>query len=387
MAYANLPQDHDAKQKRGQMAMNHQEPDRVPTILIPATWGYGYTKKKVKELLPDYKKLAEYGSSPLKDIYTDYIIGGTLTIPLSVYDYLKPENPQYFISDDGYTMQHREISPMKPEEYGQLTANVTDYLENVVLPRRYPILTGPREEAYASIKGAYKEAMNFVAGMQYVLEYQRKEFGMPAFFGGNIYAPMDYLMDFLRGFRGVSVDMRRRPEEVKLALDALADFTIATEFGPQLKKGDMLWVPLHIPPFLSPKQFDEFYWPSFKKLLDYGIQKKGLKFILGLEGDWTPHLERLKEFPKSSLLGTIETTDIFHAKKVIGDHVTLIGGMNTNLLRGDDKEACINLTKKLVDECGPGGGYFFATDKMLMSPGDMKVENYIACVETILTYT
>lgn len=152
-----------------------------------------------------------------------------------------------------------------------------------------------------------------------------------------------------------------------------------------VKKGDMLWVPIHIPPFLSPKHFDEFYWPSFKKVIDYGL-KKGIKFILGLEGDWTHHIEKLKEFPKNSFLCTIEDTDIFWAKKVVGDHVTLIGGMRSNLLRGDDKEACVNLTKKLIDECGPGGGYFFCIDKMLMSPGDLKLENYNACIDTILSY-
>ena len=385
MTYANVPQDYEAKKKRGQQAINHIEPDHIPTLIMQITWGQSYANVKLKDLLPDHKQMVEVGCSPLKDIYTDFIIGGMLTAPIMAYDFLKPDPPQYFISEDGFTMQHREISPMLPEEYKRLTADVKGYLENVILPRRYPTLNSPYPQNYEALKGAYKEVIDFMEGMLYLVEYPQKEFGIPPFFSRNAYMPMDYLMDFLRGFSGTMADMRRRPNEVKDALEALTDYVIAMTFGPGLGKGDTLFTPLHIPPFLGPKQFNEFYWPSFKKVIDHAISK-GIHMLLALEGDWSQHIEKLKEFPKNNIIGAIEDTDIFWAKKAVGEHIAIIGGMSSSMLRNSTKQICIDKTKRLIDECGPGGGYIFSTDKLLMSPGDINVDNYKACVQTILTY-
>lgn len=385
MQYANMPCDYKAKLKRKEEAINHIESDHVPVIMMQTTWGISYANTKISDVFYDRKRMAQLGSAPLKDLYTDFMLGGSLPAPMAAYDFLQPETPQYFISDDGHTMQHKEISPMKADEYSQLIANPKRYLENVILPRRYPILNRPYPENYKVFKGAYEAVVDFMQGMMYLAEYQKTEFGIPAFFDGSSYMPMDYMMDFLRGFRGTMSDMRRHPEELKEALNALTDYLLPLYLGPNVPKGGVLMAPLHAPPFLSPKQFDEFYWPSFKRVID-AANKKGVRVLLGLEGDWTPHIEKLKEFPKNSLIGTIENVDMFWAKKAVGDYITLIGGMPCNLLKHGTKEECINLTKKLIDECGPNGGYIFSTDKLLMSPGDINIDNYKACLDTILTY-
>ncbi len=386
MTYANDPKDYESKLQRRKDAVNHIETDHVPVMMMSVTWPFGYEGVKVMDYIHDRPKLNSFGRAPLKEFYCDIYTGGMFSAPIEAYDFLKPEEPQYFVSDDGHTMQHHEISPMQPEEYGLMISDMKGYMENVILPRRYPILNRPYPENYNALKNAFPRVMDFMAGLMDLTEMQKKEFGVPGLFASFGYAPMDYMMDFLRGFKGTTMDMRRRPEEFKKGLEAITEYLIPLTYGPALKKGDTLLLPLHCPPFLSPNQYAEFYWPTFKRFVDIAMKKK-LNVMLGLEGNWTPHLETLKEFPKNRILGTLEqTTDIFQAKKNVGEYITLIGGMPLAFMNGSSKNECIDLTKRLIDGCAPGGGYLFCTDLMLMSKHDLNADNFKACIETVLTY-
>ena len=385
MAYANDPKDYAVKLQRQKDALNHIETDHVPVMMMSVTWPFGLAGIKVQDYINDRIALNSFGRAPLKEIYCDIYTGGMFSAPIEAYEFLQPETPQYFISDDGSTMQHREMASMRPEEYGELTENVKGFLENVILPRRYPLLARPYPENYNALKNAYPKVMAFMASLMDLTAKQKAEYGVPGLFASFGYVPMDYLMDFLRGFKGTSGDMRCHPQELKAALEAVTDYLIPLTYGPALKKGDTLLLPLHCPPFLSPKQYREFYWPTFKRFVDVAM-KKGINVMLGLEGDWTPHLESLKEFPKNRIFGTIEQTDIFWSKKAVGDHITLIGGMPCNMLRNASGAECADYTKKLVDTLAPGGGYIFCTDLMLMSKNDIDVDKFKVCVDTILNY-
>ena len=144
----------------------------------------------------------------------------------------------------------------------------------------------------------------------------------------------------MRGLKGSLLDCRRQPDNVIAACEALVpsqiNFALAT--ADPFKRWPV-FVPTHKPCFMSPKQFDTFYWPSFKKVL-MALIDAGHSVRAYLEGDWGPHWHHMLELPKGKVLCDIDNQgDIFKAKKDIGHHQCIAGGMpNTLLILGTPKE-------------------------------------------------
>ena len=117
------------------------------------------------------------------------------------------------------------------------------------------------------------------------------ELGMPASMTGVFLAPFDYLADGMRRLRGVMLDIRRQPDKVIAACESLIPDVVnaALAIADPLRRYPV-FIPLHrgAYPFLSPKQFDKFYWPSLKKTM-LKIIEAGYTIRAYLEGDWGPN--------------------------------------------------------------------------------------------------
>jgi hypothetical protein len=145
-----------------------------------------------------------------------------------------------------------------------------------------------------------------------------------------------------------------------------------------------VFVPTHKPMFLSPSQFDEFYWPSFKKVLTTLIEA-GYQVRVFLEGDWAKHWHHMLELPKGSVVCDIDTQgDIFRALDELGHHHCVAGGVpETNLILGSPKEMRERV-KRLCEAAG--------RDKRLLVnggcgiPHDTKTENYRAMIDAVLEF-
>lgn len=105
-----------------------------------------------------------------------------------------------------------------------------------------------------------------------------------------------------------------------------------------------------------------------------------------LEGSWEHLYEFVNQFPKDMFICLLEKDDICKAKKLIGDNVTIAGGMNTEQLFYNSKEQLIEEAKRVVDICAPGGGFIFTTDKILIAPNDVNVDNFRAVNDFVMTY-
>lgn len=95
--------------------VNHQEPLRVPILSTYETWVFSYANSYVKELDENPEKEIEIYSKPYEDIYTDGIYTSGLAFDAKSANILG--SPSHFISEDGQTVQHKEITPMLVEEY------------------------------------------------------------------------------------------------------------------------------------------------------------------------------------------------------------------------------------------------------------------------------
>jgi uroporphyrinogen-III decarboxylase len=90
--------------------------------------------------------------------------------------------------------------------------------------------------------------------------------------------------------------------------------------------------------------------------------------------------------PKDFAICMVEGDDISEAKKRIGDNVTIAGGMPIAMLKYNTKGECIDYAKKLLDECAPGGGYIFTTDRHFITGADVNTENVIAVHDFVHNY-
>lgn len=385
MTYANLPQEYDAKLKRVYDAYNLCEPDRVPIVNLSITWGCSYSNIKIADVLHDKNKLCDTLTDYCKDLTTDLMMIGSLSTPLTLYEALKPDQPQYAITEDGFSTEHIECAVMTPEDYPLLIENPEKFIENIMLPRRYPVLNQPYPENYRQIQTAYDEVVNYLDKLVTGTQRVKDRFGVPVLaYNGPLYAPLDFLFDFFRGFKGIMLDIRRNPDYVIKACEKLLDYIIDVKLA-QLQEGDMIFIPLHLATYLSVKQFEKFYWPTFKKLIDH-IASKNAKSVVYLENDWTPYMDYFMEFPKGSVCAIIEYGDMKAFKQKYGDHISLMGGMPCEKLRYSTKSDCIDFTKQTIDDLAPGGGFLWTTDKILLSPNDVNIDNYKACIDTVREY-
>lgn len=401
------------KIKRMAIAGVNQIPDRVPITSQIETFAYGYGGTTIEEVKHNpVKGVAAFGKC-YKDIYFDGFFEPMFVHPFGFFDGLGADS--YFASDDGVTAQHKEIAPMNgtEEEYKQLIENPTKFFLDVINPRKFPNLNGEEMGQRKAVKDAMKGALGFFAGLGGGNVVLPMVTDTPGFMGGFIEMPYDNLFDFLRGFKGSSIDMRRHPELVVEAteqifetytkecekiysfLNAFSDplrlvknaYNVFIKGGvPECTRFPWFFNPTHAPSFMNQQQYEKFYWPTYKKTMELVTSWGGQTCTL-LEGKWgAEKLELFKDLEKGSIIVYVENDDICEAKKIVGDYQAVMGGMPISLLKDGTKKECIDYTKKVFDECAPGGGFIFTTDKSLLSAEDANVENLKAVNEFAHVY-
>ena len=133
-------------------------------------------------------------------------------------------------------------------------------------------------------------------------------------------APFDFIGDTLRGTRGVIMDMFRQPDAVLEACDRLAPVVVkwvtrrTNPFTPPL-----VFIPLHkgADSFMSVEQFQKFYWPSLRKVID-GLVADGFVPYLFAEGAYGTRLETIADVPKGRTVWQFDHTDMRRAKQILG---------------------------------------------------------------------
>jgi uroporphyrinogen-III decarboxylase len=134
--------------------------------------------------------------------------------------------------------------------------------------------------------------------------------------------------------------------------------------------------------FMSDKQFDEFYWPYFKKIM-LAMVEDGLVPMPFAEGRYTNRLKQITDTPRSSVIWWFDHTDMAQAKKILGNVSCIIGNVPTSVVKtgtaAEVKEHC----RKLIETCAPGGGYILAGGASLDKG---KFENLKAMMEAAYEY-
>jgi uroporphyrinogen-III decarboxylase len=344
-----------------------------------------------------YSKELEYFASPMM-----FSPGRVLDI----LDYKIYAWPGHGISNDASGFQFIEGEYMTEDEYDDLIRDPSDFWIRKYLPRVFGILEPFKNfQPFTNITenvhiGQFRPLAT--PGMQESLqklievgkEYQKTDEIMKKYMGqgaangfptpGSMFckAPFDILGDTLRGTQGIMKDMFRRQDKLLEALDVIADITISTVLNsPLFSRALLIGYPLHkgADGWMSQKQFDTFYWPSLRKVMNAFIQEGFIQRMFA-EGSFDTRIDSVNEFPRGTVLWYLDRSDIFRAKKILGKDCAIQGNIPISLIvtgsPGDVKDHC----KKLIEECGKGGGYVLAAGTVA---GDAKLENLQAVMEAV----
>jgi uroporphyrinogen-III decarboxylase len=134
------------------------------------------------------------------------------------------------------------------------------------------------------------------------------------------------------------------------------------------------------PEFLSRKLWDRFVWPYMKELVEIVVAEGGIP-VLHYDANWDREIERLLELPKAKCVLALDgKTDIFRAKKILADHMCLLGDVPPALLTLGTVDEVKAYCKRLLIEVGPAG---FIMAQGCAIPPDAKYENVKAMVDSV----
>lgn len=179
--------------------------------------------------------------------------------------------------------------------------------------------------------------------------------GYPTFSGGYSKAPFDTIGDMLRGTRNAMIDVRKRPEKIKAASEAVMPLMKQMAIsGPKATGAPFVLFVLHkgADEFMSQEDFEEFYWPTLRETMTAVIDE-GYVPLMFAEGSYDKRLEFLAEdHPAGEAVWIFDRTDVRDAKAVLGDMVTIAGGVSTSLMKTGTPEKIRNHCETLIDEMG-----------------------------------
>jgi uroporphyrinogen-III decarboxylase len=213
-----------------------------------------------------------------------------------------------------------------------------------------------------------------------VMESLQKEIrseGFAPVAGSGSLPPFDVVSDSLRGMRGVMLDMYRRPDKLLEAIDKILAYLVKTLVASADASGNpraMLGMHRGSDGFLSKQQWETFYWPGYKKLA-LALIEEGISPVFFLEGNVTSRLEYFTELPKGWAMGIFDTTDIYQAKKVLGNTMCISGMMPVSLLQVGTPDEVKAYARKLIDVVGKDGGFIMGPRSVLdeVNPDLVKV--------------
>ena len=353
---------------RIQRAVNLEPQDRIPVVLEYSGFAAHITGTP----------MAEYISSP--STATDTMIQAYQMIgqadainygsfnPYGLCELFgaKVKIPGHDLPDDSM-WQVVETEVMKHEDYDKILEMGWE-----------PFFNGFIEKL---LKGADPQLMN--AGCK-PIDVRKKwaEIDVPVLSGGDITTPFDFLCG-ARSLEKFFMDLIQIPDKIERVMDDIIPHLAGSKCRMAREKGySMIWVGgwRTAPCMISPKMWDRFVWPYFTRIVNAVIDA-GLIAILHLDSNWTRELKRFRQLPEKKMIMALDgDTDIFAAKKILGDHLCLMGDVPPGLLAFGTADEVSTYCRKLVNTLGPEG---FILHSGCDIPTNARLENVQAMVKTV----
>jgi len=391
------------------------EPDRVPVILPSGPIPAYFAGSDLFSVMYDYPKLVEVWTKFHQEFEMDLFVSPASVLPGKVYDALNYKlysYPGHGLPRVSTGFQFVEGEYMFADEYDALIKNPSDFWMRTYLPRvcgvfesfkllnpftnltELPaghLLPFANPEVKKSLQSLMEIGDEVAIWQSHILQFSRwaQSQGIPASKGAGLAkAPFDILGDTLRGTKGIFTDMYRQPEKLLAAMDVIAKIhtdqlinsanasnAVTVQFA--LHKGS--------DGFMSPRQFDMFYWNPLKKMV-LSLLDEGLLPLLFAEGSYNSRLDTINEFPKGAVIWYFDKTDMKTAKEKIGQNCCIQGNVPTSLLMKGTPAEVKEYCRQLIADCGKGGGYILACGAALEQSNPENLKAMAAAAKEFGTY-
>ena len=300
-------------------------------------------------------------------------------------EYMKADEYDEFLADpNGFTLTR--ILPRiagNLEGFGQVPFPPLYWLANTYYLMNVggPLLAAPPVRKALESLLAMSDAVAGYFAADAANAQEMAALGYPRTWGAPIIPAFDMVSDMFRSLRGSTLDMYRHPEQLLKTIDLVQQGQIALAMMVMQVTGNpRVFIPMHrgAGGFMSDEQFETFYWPSFKGLVMAIIEAGGVPSPL-FEGDYTPRLKYLAEFPAGKVAGHFDKVDRKIFKKVLGDKMCFWGNVPVSILCTGTPRQVKDDVKELVDLFGDTGALML--DSGLGVPDEARPENMLALRE------
>lgn len=365
------------RKKLIQDALEFRKGDRIPHLSNFVFWPIHHYGYKLTEACRNWDIMETIQRRFMEEFPFDQVrpLSGTLCNPPAMLDGIG-EGFNIF-DDEAGAVSIRDFRLLEAEEYEAFLEDKNRCEWERLLPRKFPAWNSLKVKDLIS---PIEEFIKFSAHSQKMTDVAREEFGIPqicSMLGGM--PGVEQMFCVYVGMKGMSLDLRRRKETVKQICDMLEQNTdqvirqIEADDPNEEKSAFTIMISILSQVFLNPKQWDEFYWPRLKKLLD-AVCRSGKTAYIFVEGKIDRFYSYFKDFPAGHIAMHLEQDDIMEARRQLPD-LCLVGGMPSSVLASAQPDECIQYAKKLIEELGTGGGYIISQDKMMSYYRDAKPEN------------
>jgi uroporphyrinogen-III decarboxylase len=387
-----------------------EKPDRVPYILPAGSFPLYYAGMTLKEAMQDNARGVQAFRKFFNEFESDTFSGGMFG-SAKASEILNPLNmrwPGHGLPDDASMPQFVEGEYMKEDEYDMFLDDLSDWCFRRYLPRSLgslapfanfspmPFMLGMANRFVGPaimphVRAAFQSIVDYgietekSMGPAMMFNQEITAAGYPSFFGGQSHAPFDILADTLRGTKGILLDIYRQPEKVLQAMEKIVKMNIDVGLeGINMSGVPIVFFALHKgdDSFMSSKQYEKFYWPTFRKVI-LGLIEDGAVPLLFAEGAYNNRLEIIKDLPRGKVIWYFDRTDMFQAKKILGDTACISGNVPASLLITGTPKQVKEYCRKLIEVCGEGGG-FILTGGASIDKGNP--DNLRAMTEAVMEY-
>lgn len=377
----------DKKIDRLKAAVNLTNEDRPPVVATADIWPViNYGKYTVQETFYDFDKLAEsydhvFSKFPQWDGFgTVFYNNGPVFDALGTKRWIIPGQG---ISENA-AFQNRDLELMQVSDYPKLIKDPVKFQVEEILPKLHTRLGDETSRTKALLKSAYHFA-ELDAKVKKYKNMWAENYGIPPLFQGIINMPLDWIADRLRGFVNCLMDVKRNSKNLKAACEALIPFFV--EIGLNMPNNNsgypFIFNPQHVGPFLSPADFEKYYWPSFIKIVEE-LTKQGHTIFIFFEGNMEQHLPLLQNLPSGKVVARFEKVDLKKAKEYLGNKVCIAAGMPSSLLIDGSPQEVKEHTIEVLDLFVDCKGFIMTADTGI--PFNAKDENIETWLETVVNY-
>lgn len=393
--------------------VNLRQPDRMPVAFFPSFWLAKYGGISCKELMYDYEKTAELLLSACLEFQPDLASSAAFVTYGPLFDltgFRQMEWPGHGVDEDS-AYQYLDREYMKAEEYDDFLFDPTGFYLNTYLSRVATVYGGLRpiasltsnfalgllnatgmfatpemEQAFAQLTKAGQESHRFSRHMAASAQELAAN-GFPLGFGAVAVGPYDVVADFMRGATGMMKDLFRHGETVLKVLEKIRVLHGRGIIAQARMTGNpFVFVAVHWAPdaFMSQKQFETFWWPSFRRMLIDLIDAELIPVILW-EGDCTKRLRIIRDIPEGKCVYWFERTDMVKAFETVGDVVALRGNLSASVMTTGTSSDVDAAVKHLVDNVWNRGGKLILDCAVGLS-SETPVENVRAMFDAARKY-